>query len=487
MNLASKPKISLELVASVALGSSLTLIATFAALGRGRPASDHFALAIVPVAALLLAAYYNDLFDLNQARTSRASLRRIARIFGLAASLTLLVYAVAPWVRPNESLLVSVAASLLAMSPAVVIAHLWVGRSAGSANSSERVLLVGSSALAIRLLEELDARGTRVAWLTEQTFDPSVVPNLPLVPRGDLLSLSLMASEFRPNRVIVALAEARNEPMQELLRLQARRVRIEAGPDAFERLAGKFAIEHLHPSYLIFSRKFAASEGNDNCARLVSIALAAVGLVLTLPLFPIIAMAIKLTSRGPVFFVQQRIGLDDKPFPLYKFRTMTECAGRTSEWVSDSVDRVTALGYWLRKYRFDELPQLWNILRGDMNLIGPRPHPVSNQKLFEREIPYYQMRSMIRPGLTGWAQTRHGYANDLKGEIEKMRFDLYYIANRSAWLDLRILLDTVKTVLFDISQHATVEPTIVDKVPAPAPARAEAKESRPQRAGSRGR
>jgi lipopolysaccharide/colanic/teichoic acid biosynthesis glycosyltransferase len=178
-------------------------------------------------------------------------------------------------------------------------------------------------------------------------------------------------------------------------------------------------------------------------------------------------------------FVQQRIGLDEKPFALYKFRTMTEYSGRTSEWVSDNAERVTAVGYWLRKYRLDELPQFWNILRGDMNLIGPRPHPVTNQRLFEREIPYYQMRSMVRPGLTGWAQTRYGYANDLESEIEKMRFDLYYIANRSAWLDLRIMLDTVKTVLFDISQHTEVEPRIVENSLSPAAASA-ARNSRPQ-------
>jgi exopolysaccharide biosynthesis polyprenyl glycosylphosphotransferase len=474
--IASAAKISVERLASVAVGSSVTLAATFSALGGGWGVLDCFGLTVAPIAALLVSAYYNDVFDLDQPTPPGASLRRIARIFGLTAALVLLLYAVAPWLRPNGSLVVSGAASLLATAPAIVIAQVWVGRSLGSRSSTERVLVLGSSPLAIRLLEELEARGSSLAWLVEKAFDPRVSPNLAFVPRGDLQSLSSTAREFRPNRVIMALAEARaDEAMQQLLRLQARRVPIEVGPEAYERLTGKFALEHLHPSYLIFSRKFAASERSDRWARLVSIALAAVGLVLTLPLFPIVAIAIKLTSRGPVFFVQQRIGLDDKPFALYKFRTMTEYAGRTSEWVSDNAERVTAVGYWLRKYRVDELPQFWNILRGDMNLIGPRPHPVTNQQLFEREIPYYQMRSMIRPGLTGWAQTRHGYANDLKSEIEKMRFDLYYIANRSAWLDLRIFLDTVKTVLFDISHYAIAEPTIVDNAPASA-----ARDSRPQ-------
>jgi lipopolysaccharide/colanic/teichoic acid biosynthesis glycosyltransferase len=162
----------------------------------------------------------------------------------------------------------------------------------------------------------------------------------------------------------------------------------------------------------------------------------------------LIALAIRLDSPGPVLFVQDRVGLRGRHFRLLKFRTML-CGGpTTSEWVRDNEDRITRVGRWLRKFRFDELPQFVNILRGDMNLVGPRPHPVSNFTLFAERIPYYMLRSSVRPGVTGWAQIRHGYANNLDEEIEKMRYDLYYIKHLSFWFDVRILVDTVKVVLF---------------------------------------
>ena len=175
--------------------------------------------------------------------------------------------------------------------------------------------------------------------------------------------------------------------------------------------------------------------------------IAAVGLVATAPLFGLIALAIRLDSAGPILFVQDRVGFHGKHFKLLKFRTM-HAAARTSEWVRDNTDRITRVGKWLRKFRLDELPQFLNIIRGDMNIVGPRPHPVTNFDLFSEMIPYYFLRLAVRPGVTGWAQVRYGYANNLQEEIEKMRYDLYYIKHLSIRFDLRILFDTVKIVLF---------------------------------------
>src|SRR2546427_9595647 len=172
------------------------------------------------------------------------------------------------------------------------------------------------------------------------------------------------------------------------------------------------------------------------------------GLVALAPLLGLIALLIKLDSRGPVFFVQDRVGMSAKRFTLFKFRTMHLADVRPSEWVCDNTERITRVGKWLRKFRLDELPQFVNVIRGDMNVVGPRPHPVSNFALFAEKIPYYSLRSVVRPGITGWAQVRFGYANNLDEEIEKMRYDLYYIKHLSVWFDVRILLDTVKIVLF---------------------------------------
>jgi len=158
-----------------------------------------------------------------------------------------------------------------------------------------------------------------------------------------------------------------------------------------------------------------------------------------------------------VLFVQDRVGLRGRRFRLLKFRTMRVTDAAPSEWAGDNRDRITRVGHWLRTFRFDELPQFVNVLRGDMDLVGPRPHPASNFSAFVtvlrnqpecgEQIDYYALRSMVRPGITGWAQVRYRYANNLEEEIEKMRYDLYYVKHRSLWLDLRILADTVKTVL----------------------------------------
>jgi lipopolysaccharide/colanic/teichoic acid biosynthesis glycosyltransferase len=162
----------------------------------------------------------------------------------------------------------------------------------------------------------------------------------------------------------------------------------------------------------------------------------------------VIAVAIKLDSPGPVLFRQPRAGRGGRRFELLKFRTMRPASGVTSEWARDNEGRITRIGKWLRRFRLDELPQFVNVLRGDMNLVGPRPHPVSNFEMFAAHIPYYLLRSTVRPGVTGWAQVRYGYANDLDEETEKMRYDLFYIKHMSFGLDLRILAETAKLVMW---------------------------------------
>jgi lipopolysaccharide/colanic/teichoic acid biosynthesis glycosyltransferase len=184
--------------------------------------------------------------------------------------------------------------------------------------------------------------------------------------------------------------------------------------------------------------------------RFVSFNVALVGLLLTAPFLVLIALAIKMDSTGPVFFIQDRCGWHGRTFRLIKFRTMYPVQpGKEdkSVWERDDSSRITRVGKWLRKLRLDEIPQLVNVLLGDMDLIGPRPEMASNVKTMTKEIPYYSLRMAVRPGITGWAQVRHGYSVSQEDVTEKMRYDLYYVKHMSLWLDLRILLDTVKIVL----------------------------------------
>ena len=218
---------------------------------------------------------------------------------------------------------------------------------------------------------------------------------------------------------------------------------VEDALEFYEKLTGKIAIEALTPGALILGKGFRHDGIGQAVTRFISTLISIIGLILLAPLLAAIALAIKIDSRGPVFFVQQRVGKAGRLFPLFKLRSMR--AGAGGPGVTGKGDpRITAVGRVLRKISW------WlsgTVFRGEMNLIGPRPHPTSNQEIFERNIAYYRLRSTVRPGVTGWAQVRYGYANNLEQETEKMRYDLYYIKNRTLWLDVRILLETIWTIL----------------------------------------
>jgi exopolysaccharide biosynthesis polyprenyl glycosylphosphotransferase len=344
---------------------------------------------------------------------------------------------------------------------------------------AERVLVLGGGALADQLVEAIESqpdRRQRVLGIVDDRVEAGT-SHLRL---GALRDLDRILERVRPDRVIVALAARRGHmPFKTLLGLRVRGIAVEDGVDCYERLTGKVPIEALTPTSLIFSKDGRSSPMDLTMAW--SVPLAVVALILLAPLFALIALAIKLESPGPVFFVQRRVGRGGRLFKLFKFRTMRPATGKTSEWARDNHGRLTRVGRRLRRFRLDELPQFVNVVVGDMNLVGPRPHPVSNLALLElvarntpecgEQIPFYALRSVVRPGLTGWAQVRYRYANDLEEEIEKMRYDLYYVKHRSLWLDLRIVLETVKIVIRGRESADRAEPaaerTAAEIPPAP--------------------
>jgi exopolysaccharide biosynthesis polyprenyl glycosylphosphotransferase len=325
---------------------------------------------------------------------------------------------------------------------------------------AERVIILGTGQLARRIAEELSAQpagDVRLCGVISES--PAIGPQFPAAWLGALSELSSILDERKPDRVIVAVEERYGHLSADLLvDIQALHdIEVEAGLDACERLTGKLAIESLTADGVLFSSRFRPPRLGLAVARGYSLVAALLATLLFLPLMAVIALCIRLDSPGPVLFVQERVGLGNRRFRLLKFRSMRITAQKHSEWVADNEDRITRVGRWLRKFRLDELPQFINVLRGDMNLVGPRPHPDSNRRLFilvsrntpecGEQIPYYSLRSSIRPGITGWAQVRYKYANGLDEEIEKLRYDLYYIKHFSLWLDMRILFETVKVVL----------------------------------------
>ena len=338
---------------------------------------------------------------------------------------------------------------LLMIAGSVVLAGLLF-RMRGSRPAVSRILILGRGPLASKLIEELRAASgfnhVTVGIVDDEPHREGLQAEPPWL--GPLDRLTEIVETARANHIVVALSDRRGRlPLKPLLTSRVRGVVVEEALDLCERLTGKMAIEALTPGPLILSKGFKNSGAPETVARAASVAIAAAGLVFLSPLLALIAAAIKLDSKGPVMFVQARSGRDGRPFNLLKFRTMHPCEQRASEWVQDNSDRITRVGGALRRFRLDELPQLVNVLRGEMNLVGPRPHPVCNEEIFERHIAYYNLRSTVHPGVTGWAQVRYGYANNIEEETEKMRYDLYYIKNRTLRLDARILLETVGIIL----------------------------------------
>jgi exopolysaccharide biosynthesis polyprenyl glycosylphosphotransferase len=395
-----------------------------------------------------------DLYDFRQVRNFQQSVLRIGQAVALGTLLVVIAHAAFTHCPISSyHLLVG---GLVALLPVLAVRAGAYGL-LDARLPCQRVLLIGWGELAQELIAEIHARPDLRQRVVGVLDDRQVAP-MRCARLGSLKDVARVIGEVRPHRVIVTLASRRGSmPLKALLQLRVRGIAVEDGIDVYEKLTGKIAIEALTPSSLIFSRHFQACRLDLVLARIVSVPLVAVALVLLAPLFLLIALAIKLDSPGPVLFVQERIGRGGRLFKLIKFRTMRPVRRTTSHWARDNHARLTRIGRRLRQFRLDELPQLINVVRGDMSLVGPRPHPVSNVPLFEmvmrntpdcgETIPYYALRSMVRPGLSGWAQVRYQYANDLEEEIEKMRYDLYYIKHMSAWLDLGILFQTLKIVL----------------------------------------
>jgi exopolysaccharide biosynthesis polyprenyl glycosylphosphotransferase len=421
------------------------------AAAEGAPAAVQ---AATLAACVLSAFYYCGLYDLRIAHRLGRFAERLPGAFGLALLLLVGLYVVAPSAKlPQPAFLASalfiplLLLSLRGIAYALLATRPFV----------ERVIVVGACPLAAKLVAELETRHDHALSLAGVVDEGAGTGEPPFHCRhlGGIEQLEAIVDAVEPDRIVVAMASKRGRlPVDLLLELRTRGILVEDGVELYERLTGKLAIEALTPSSLVFCRELCASRLHLALNRSLSAALAAVGLLLSAPLCALIGLFVRLDSEGPVFFVQQRVGLGGRRFNLIKFRTMRPAPATTSEWVVDNGERITRVGGWLRRFRLDELPQLWNVLRGDMNLVGPRPHPVSNYELFCARIPYYRLRCTIRPGITGWAQVRYLYANNLEQETEKMRYDLYYVKHLSPWLDLRILLDTVKIVLLGEEQDA---------------------------------
>lgn len=316
-----------------------------------------------------------------------------------------------------------------------------------------RVAVLGAGAYAATvddLLKETESGDILVGFIGEgEDAEPAEVPSSRIL--GDKKDLLEIVNRERIDKIVVALSDRRgNFPLRAILDCKMRGVQVLDLPAFYERVCGKILIKDLRPSWLIFCDGFRRTELTQVVKRASDIVFSVALLLVALPVMAVAALLIKLDSKGPILFRQERVGENGRIFVLSKFRSMRADAEENTGpvWAVKSDDRVTRIGKFMRKTRIDELPQLFNVLKGEMSFIGPRPErPYFVAKLQEK-IPYYSQRHTVKPGLTGWAQVRYAYGASVEDSLEKLQYDLYYIKNMSIFLDAVVLFNTVKVVLF---------------------------------------
>lgn len=415
-----------------------------------------FKIAVV-AAVFITCMYYFDLYDSSILSNRREVLIRLVQVPGTMCILLAVLYYVYPPLKLGRGII------LIGLLFVVIVLTLWRGLFLafnGHPHFAERTMIFGDEPAGNRLLRELKAR-PELGLCVVGRIVPSGNGHYELKSEEANASSPAMATitreEFpaaigsqRVNRIIVALDDRRGRlPVELLLSMKGRGVFIQDGTEFYEQVTGKIPIESLRLGALLFSSGFHISRFLEIYKRFASIVVSIVGLLLTLPLLPFVAVAIKLSSPGPLLYHQKRVGRNNGIFYCYKFRTMRPDAEADTgpTWAGDDDPRITSVGRFMRTTRLDEIPQLWNVLMGDMSLVGPRPERPEFIEWLAQEIPYYNLRHTVRPGITGWAQTRYKYGNTIEDTKEKLRYDLFYIKNMAPGLDALIFFETIKTIL----------------------------------------
>ena len=395
--------------------------------------------------------YLSDLYDFRMIRNRTVLYLRIFQAIGIASlSLAILFYTLPTLMLGRGVFLVS----MILMLTTMICWRIFVMWLIGHPRLVERILILGTDQNAIRIAREVLEREEESYQIVGFVGDdPSLLGKSLINPRviGLTADLESIVSNYHVDRIVVAVADRRKHlPLDLLLDMRLRDgIAIEESVSFFERLTGKISTEVLRPSWLIFSSNSLLVRIYKKGRRLIDVAAALVGLIVSLPIMLVTVIAIKLDSPGPIFYSQERVGKGGEGFKIVKFRSMRTDAEKDGPvWAKESDDRVTRIGRIIRKLRIDELPQFINVLRGEMSFIGPRPERPEFVRLLEREIPYYSQRHLLKPGLTGWAQIRYPYGASVEDAKEKLQYDLYYIKNLSPFLDLIILFETIRIVLF---------------------------------------
>ncbi len=405
----------------------------------------RFSLAIV---VCEISLYFNDLYDFRLLTTRSEILVRLLQAFGVAC----LGLAVCYYIAPDLSFGRGIAA--LAAPLIVALTLLW--RLSKAQNShpgrTDRMLIMGTGPTGISLARDILARPEMqlrvVGFLDEKGED---IGKSLVNPRiiGGIEEVESIVQQEKIDRVVISLLERRGRmPVRQLLHLKFAGVKVEDAHSFFERTTGRIILERLSPSWLILSEGFNKSSLLVWAKRMIDIAVSLIALAVFAPLFALTALAIFLESGGPVLYRQERTGLRGGSFEMLKFRSMYNNSEKLGpQWASDGDQRITRVGKWIRLYRIDELPQVVNVLRGEMSIVGPRPERPKFVSMLEEQIPYYGLRHSVRPGITGWAQVKYQYGASVEETRTKLEYDLFYIKHLSITLDLAVIFETIKVML----------------------------------------
>ena len=409
----------------------------------------HKVLLITAVAQLSL--YFNDLYESEVSASNIDLAARLIQSVGVTSIALAIIYIFWPDMIIGRWIFFG---SILFLILFLTSWRLLYAYSIHRKLFAEKAVIIGDGELARDLFDEINKRrdisyDIRLIIGHENGKDsPSEFNGIPV--RYGFDGICDIAEAEGVSNIIVALDQKRGiMPFRELLNCKLKGTSVIDGESFYERITGKLLVERINPSWLIFSDGFVKSGTTRIVKRLTGLIFSAIMMVLLSPLMLLLAVAIKLDSKGPVIFSQERVGEDEKIFRLYKFRSMKVDAEKETGpvWASEDDSRITRVGKIIRKLRIDELPQLWNVMKGNLSFVGPRPERPYFVKTLKEKVPYYKERFAVKPGITGWAQVMYGYGASERDALEKLKYDLYYVKNLSWVMDLMVIFHTVKIVL----------------------------------------
>jgi sugar transferase (PEP-CTERM system associated) len=409
---------------------------------------------LIQVATVLIVletcCYYNNLYDLSVVRPRGEQFLCLAQALGAGCLLLGLLYYVVPGLLVGRGVLIIALILTTAIISAMRIGLDWVWQ---LTTREKVVLILGDGEIAVTAARELERRvdlNFRIAGFvaTERTQRSELLQH-PIL--GYKTELREITRDQRISKIIVALDDLRGAlPTRDLVRLRVQGIEIEDVHSALAALTGRVWLRTVRPSWFVFSSGFHRSKTTLLLKRIIDLAFGLLGTVLFSPIIALTAIAVRLESKGPVLYRQSRVGITGKVFNLVKFRSMQLNAERDkgAQWAQEEDPRITRVGRFIRRYRLDELPQFFNVIRGEMSFVGPRPERPCFVEELREQIPYYDERHSVRPGITGWAQVEYGYGASAEDAFRKLEYDLFYLKHLSILFDIAIVFRTVRVVLF---------------------------------------